>query len=658
MRKAFFVIQFLFSLLLISSNVFSQSSEEDVRVAYIYQFPNYIEWQKESDKFRIGCFTTDKTMINKLKYVGDTRKIKKKDVIIQTVDNLEQLRDADFNILYFDYHKKLKIEDVLMAIKGKEILLITNNSQEKQSIMINFLSSEKEGVVRFEVNKKNIVDEGLIISPDILLLGGSFVDVRELFHEKEQELEEIESKLEESLQEIEKKQKIIDQHDITISQKNELIAKKTQEINAQNAKLKYQQNYLDSLIKKVDQKQTQIKGSNVLIKEQLKSISEHKAEIVKSKKEIEKTRVELSKQKQMLSDQGDEIASQKKVLNEQMTLIQMQQNALLGGIIIVVLILSLVYFIYRGLRQKKRANAKLKEVNDEIIVQNEEIKSQREEILAARDQLEETNKQLENRNNELDKYRLHLEDLVKQRTEDLLIEKEKAEEASRMKTSFIENMSHEIRTPMNAILGFTRLITTMDLSDLTKNEYINIINSNADNLMRFINDLIDLSNIESGEIYISKSKADLNNLMNELQVVYSENLKKEGKSEAIKLIVHKDDQSMDLYSDHLRIKQLYENLLSNALKFTRKGSIEFGYEKNNDSLRCFVKDTGIGIPKDKHEFIFQRFSKIEDDNSTVYRGVGIGLSICKSIVEALDGEIQVKSQPGQGSEFSFVLPIK
>jgi signal transduction histidine kinase len=647
--------------LAISLQVYSQATEVDVRVAYIYRLPNYIDWQKDFKKFTIGCYTKNKLEYEKLKYIADTRKIKDKKVEVKYIASLDELKNLNLDLLYYDGGIdediiKEDIENILLAINEKKTLLITNNEEEKQSIMINFLTSEKEGLVRFEVNKKNIVEEGLIVSPDILLLGGSFVDVRELFQKKDSLLSVVEEKLNQSIIQIEKKQKLIDSQDNEINKKNELIAKRNLEIEQQYKKLSYQKYFLDSLIGEVAEKQEEIQKSNKAISSQLNLISDHKKQLKDHKLEIDKSKNLLDKQNTKLNNQSKEIESQKSILIDQLTRIRLQQNLIAGGVIIVLLILSLVYFIYRGLRIKKRANSKLKQYNEEILVQNEEIKSQREEIESARDQLSDINKQLENRNKELDKYRMHLEDKVKQRTADLLIEKEKAEEASKMKTAFIENMSHEIRTPMNAILGFTRLITTLDTSKEVQDEYVKIVNTNAEALMRFINDLIDISNIESGKLYISKSEEDVNELLNELYYVYLERIKEAGKYNEVRIEKKVSSGKLMMNTDHHRVKQVFENLLSNAVKYTDSGYIEYGYEQLADSVRFYVKDTGIGIPQDKHQFVFERFNRIENDKTKVYRGVGIGLSICQSIANALDGKIELQSEPDVGSEFSFVIP--
>ncbi|MCB2194214.1 MAG: response regulator [Bacteroidetes bacterium] len=243
----------------------------------------------------------------------------------------------------------------------------------------------------------------------------------------------------------------------------------------------------------------------------------------------------------------------------------------------------------------------------------------------------------------------------------LLEAKEKAEESDRLKSAFLANMSHEIRTPMNAILGFAELITMPD-SEVTpaeKENFIKLINNSGNNLLRLIDDIIDISKIEAGQIKIHKKECRLNTALKDIQRSFLE-IRKHKNKEQIDIRVNENviSQNLIINTDILRLNQIFTNLIDNALKFTEDGFIEFGYEiQNKDKLLFFVKDTGVGMDHKKKDMVFDRFTKIEDDKTRLYRGAGLGLAISKSLVELLGGKIWVESVPEVGSTFYFNLPF-
>ena len=236
-------------------------------------------------------------------------------------------------------------------------------------------------------------------------------------------------------------------------------------------------------------------------------------------------------------------------------------------------------------------------------------------------------------------------------------EKIKAEEADKLKSSFLANMSHEIRTPMNAIIGFADLLEQDNISDSERNEYLGIIKRSGTNLLVLIDDIIDLSKIEVEKIEIVKQKFDVNKV---LQTILITSLKKKPTCIEINFENNKNNiEELIVNSDPFRFKQVLNNLINNALKFTEAGTISFGYKiENNNILTFYVKDTGIGISTDKQEIIFDRFRKIEDSNAKLYRGTGLGLTISKKLIELLNGKIWVNSELGKGSTFYFTLPFK
>ena len=239
-----------------------------------------------------------------------------------------------------------------------------------------------------------------------------------------------------------------------------------------------------------------------------------------------------------------------------------------------------------------------------------------------------------------------LNDITEQRQDQLALMK--VQEADKMKNAFIANMSHEIRTLLNAIVGFAHLVTeTTNASE--QREYFSIINKNCDLLLKLINDILDLSKIESGRLNYNVSEVELRDICQEAYVVQSLKMT----SDVALLYNSVAMPSVRLWIDPHRVEQVLLNLLSNAIKFTSKGFISLFYEVEDMFVRVSVMDTGIGISEEKLESVFERFVKLDD----FYQGAGLGLPICKMIVEQLGGEIGVRSELGKGSTFWFTLPL-
>ena len=240
----------------------------------------------------------------------------------------------------------------------------------------------------------------------------------------------------------------------------------------------------------------------------------------------------------------------------------------------------------------------------------------------------------------------------------LLIEKEKAEESDRLKMAFLSNMSHEIRTPMNAIIGFSELLGFPDVDDKERADFIYQIQSNGALLLNLINDILDLSKIEAGELEMHYSNFDINKILQDIYINFENEKIVRNKSE-IKIILERqtDIKTISIKADEYRFKQVWFNLMGNALKFTSSGTITFGYKLNESDILFFVKDTGIGIPKDKQELIFHRFRQVDDTNTRTFGGAGLGLTISRNLVEAMGGRIWVETNDQVGTIFYFTLPL-
>lgn len=295
------------------------------------------------------------------------------------------------------------------------------------------------------------------------------------------------------------------------------------------------------------------------------------------------------------------------------------------------------------IKEKEILELKVKERTNEINLQKEELKSQSES--------------LEKINQELELQQEHLEQLVKERTSDLEVAKEKAEESDKLKSAFLANMSHEIRTPMNAIIGFSNLINDPDLADSNRDELTQLIKKNSHNLLNLIDDIIDISKIESDQLEIKERKCNVSQILNDLLLEFEDTIHTKDHV-SIKVSEEQLQKPLNLLTDPYRLLQILKNLLSNALKFTEQGIIEFGYEVENNDIHFFVKDTGIGLSPEQQDQIFARFTKIENNKMKIYRGAGLGLTITKNLIKLLDGKIWVESELNQGSTFHFTIPYR
>jgi PAS domain S-box-containing protein len=233
--------------------------------------------------------------------------------------------------------------------------------------------------------------------------------------------------------------------------------------------------------------------------------------------------------------------------------------------------------------------------------------------------------------------------------------KEKAEESDTLKTAFLHNISHEIRTPMNAIVGFTGLLEDPDLDIESRKQFIKIISQSTNQLLSIISDIVDISNIETNQVKLTFSEVNINSIIKSLYEQFS--LTANQQKLLFRYEVRLPDEKAFISTDNTKMIQILSNLLNNAFKFTKQGTIQFGYKISGENLEFFVKDTGIGISEEEQPRIFDRFYQVENQSSRQYPGAGLGLSICKAYVELLGGSIIMKSNIGKGSEFCITLPI-
>jgi hypothetical protein len=243
----------------------------------------------------------------------------------------------------------------------------------------------------------------------------------------------------------------------------------------------------------------------------------------------------------------------------------------------------------------------------------------------------------------------------KQMEADLIMAKEKAEESDRLKSAFLANMSHEIRTPLNSIIGFSELLNDEKFDAGQKGEFIGYIIESGNQLLNIISDILDISKIESGEIVIRKTEIPAKKLLEEIRSLHR--LKVESKLLQFRVDYPENIQTTTVVADKERLHQIFNNLISNALKFTSKGHIQVGCTQLADRLEFYVRDTGIGIDPKFHAKVFERFRQVETELTRKFGGNGLGLAITKNLVELMGGTIRLESEPGKGSTFYFTVPL-
>lgn len=274
---------------------------------------------------------------------------------------------------------------------------------------------------------------------------------------------------------------------------------------------------------------------------------------------------------------------------------------------------------------RKEAEMELMEKTEEINVQNEEYLQLNEELI--------------------------------QMNEELYMAKNRAEESDRLKSAFLANMSHEIRTPMNGIIGFSKILTEGELSKAERTEYSDILNNSCQRLLNTVNDILDISKLDSGQMEIRYSIFPPTKVFNELLAVYDDRYTANGVS--LELKVDYRLREITINADERKIFQILNHLLDNALKFTPEGGkVSLGFELRGPNIVFYITDTGIGIAKELKQFVFGRFNQENLTLSRGHEGTGLGLSICKGLVEMMGGEIFVESEVGRGSTFSFSVPFQ
>lgn len=298
-------------------------------------------------------------------------------------------------------------------------------------------------------------------------------------------------------------------------------------------------------------------------------------------------------------------------------------------------------------------HSELENINAELESQSERLQTSEEELRVQQEELQQANQELEERSRLLEEKN----ELILERNLDIQRKAEELEISTQYKSEFLANMSHELRTPLNSILLLSRLLSENHGNNLSGDqvEYANVIQSSGKGLLTLIDEILDLSKIESGKMEPELSEVSIQGISQEINSLFNAIAKEKNLDFHIK--VEKNAPAI-IETDKLRLEQILRNLISNALKFTKKGSVELKISKEDSLISFAVKDTGIGIPKEKQHTIFEAFQQADGSTRRQYGGTGLGLSISRELAKLLGGEIRLVSNPGEGSVFTLLLPVE
>jgi len=607
-------LYFLISAILTSAFICNaqEIGKETAQAAYILNFIKNIEWKNENTfrEFKIKIIGNDNVLINELNKAAANRKIRGKSIKITDSDITPNNEES--HLVFITKEKESDLRTIFDMAEGKNTLLVSDNFSDKRLIMINFYTNEK-GNLLFEINKANILNQKLKIMHDLILLGGSEIDVATIYREGLQSLrnlqkhsEALESTLFTQTQTLNQLEKEIKASKIEASAlrdsikplyENIFIQKKT--LSEQKIMLQAREHEIELLGNEIKKQENIYKTQSDLIEEQQKKIADGL--------------VTLKKQEEKISLQKNEIEKQNISLDAQDMTINRQKNLVILMLIITILIVFLFFAIYYNYREKKRHNRELEH----------RVEERTQEIMALN---------------------LTLENRVAERTAQLVSINKELE-------SFSYSISHDLRAPLRAIFGFSQILTRRHKDALNEEgkQYLDYIVEASVRMEKLINDLLNYSRL--GRKSIDIVELDLNKIVNEIKDDFSQ------KFEELGVDFITDDVFPKIKGDESLMRQVLTNLVENAVNY-RKTDIKpfvkiYSISKSKGTYLA-VEDNGIGIPEEYWEKIFNIFQRLHSDDEIP--GTGIGLATVKKAVSKMNGEINVKSVVGEGSTFTIYLP--
>jgi signal transduction histidine kinase/DNA-binding NarL/FixJ family response regulator len=656
---------FTLSSLFWSSLIYADNSQDTVTAAYLYKLAEKIQWPNQGGiaKFHFHIMSKDKNIYKAMQSVARIKQLHGKPINVSHSSSIDV--PAQAHVVFVSSNKTDLFPEVFTQLEGLPILVISEELTDKRLVMINIFKTT-ENRARFEINKANIINQNLGIDPDIILLGGTEIDVAKLYKKGQQELSRQSQQLAQLQKDVvsiqdekEKLKSIIDAEKREVEKWALQLAESRKQAEAQNNKLKLArvevnqlqqtttiqkkelQQQADALLLSIEQlkeHQEKIQRQQQLINDQQEQITRQEEkfntlqiQITKQESdlkkqtlalqaresELNKQQTEIDKRSGVLLQQAEDIRKQDIIINKQETVLkeigtalanERQRFILASVTAVLIFLLSITLFVSN--RQKKQTNLILNE-------QKQQLEQAATELAKA---------------------------------------KEIAEKANLAKSTFLANMSHELRTPLNAILGFTQILLNQSEDSDEQHKHLLTISTSGEYLLELINNILDISKIEAGHIQVSECSFNIQIFLEDIIAMFEPRVIEH--STELKLDI---DETLPKYieTDEGKLRQIIINLMANALKFTKQGAITLHAKMDREqrTLSIAVEDTGIGIPAEDQAKIFEAFeqsSHVSHDSG----GTGLGLTISRKFARLMDGDITAQSEYGKGSIFTLNIKVK